>query len=91
MFLERIACWTTSRRFMVPGRASTHLELEFQRKLTGAVPSKIGTTGLADLPEVGLSDVELRVGQVGMVQNVGKRTFRAQPDPFRDHERFAQT
>ena len=58
--------------FFVPGKVQA-LELQTQRQLPRPVPPKIRPTRLRNLPKVRLRHIQLRIGQIRMVQHIGKR------------------
>ena len=65
-------------------------KLKAHRDLSGAVTAKVRSAGGGDLPEDRIGDVKLRVVQVGVIQHIGKRAFRAQMNMVSDRKPFAQ-
>src|ERR1700723_987006 len=66
------------------------LELHPHRHLAGAIPAKVRTAGRGNLPEPRIGDIQNRIAQVRMIQNICKRALHAQMDAFGNLDPLAE-
>ena len=67
------------------------LEFQLERELACTIAAKVGAAGLGDLSEVGLTDISLRVSEIGMIQHVRKGSFSTETYAFYDGYGLADT
>src|ERR1700733_1756650 len=86
------ASWCKKKRggSATPFECSFQLELEAHRDLTGAATAEVGASGRGDDAELRAGEIQPRIIQVGVVQDIGEGSFRAQPDALGKDERLAE-
>jgi hypothetical protein len=68
----------------------SRLELEPRGHLAGTAAAEVRTTSRGNGAEVRIGDVQVWIGQVGVVEDVGKGSLHPQLDPRGDHDVLAE-